>query len=116
MQNINAAILNPLFFLSFFGTTILIPITTVLHKSSSSFPWLLAASLIYLLGVLGVTMFGNVPLNNALSAFKLEGASLESIKDARTAFENSWNRFHTIRTIAAGLSLLILVFAFIKSK
>jgi uncharacterized membrane protein len=36
---------------------------------------LLAATVIYLIGVFGVTVFGNVPLNNTLERFNLDSAS-----------------------------------------
>src|SRR5688572_10813811 len=66
MQSINKAILNPVFFISFMGTLILLPLCTYLHYRqpvSPKFILLLIATALYLVGVFGVTIFGNVPLN-----------------------------------------------------
>jgi uncharacterized membrane protein len=114
MQSINRAILNPLFFASFMGTLILLPISAY-QQYSQPVPlrfWLmLSATLIYAIGTFGVTMFGNVPLNNALDKFSLTGASAEDISNARKSFELPWNRLHTIRTIASVASLILVILA-----
>ena len=67
-QAMNRAILNPVFFASFMGTLVLLPLCTYLHYTPGSvrFMLLLAASILYAVGVFGVTMAGNVPLNDML--------------------------------------------------
>src|SRR5688500_13358466 len=69
MQSINKAILNPVFFATFIGTFLLLPVCTYLHykPSSTKFIILLIATTLYVAGVFGVTMFGNVPLNGSLA-------------------------------------------------
>src|SRR5687767_787996 len=65
MQSINRVILNPLFFMSFMGALILLPLSTWLHYTnpvSLRFYFLLGATLAYGIGTFGVTMIGNVPL------------------------------------------------------
>jgi len=112
MQSLNRAILNPLFFASFFGTTILLPVSTYMQYEQplpSGFWYLLAATVIYLLGVLGVTMIGNVPLNNALDSFNISTSSVEEIATRRHTFELNWNRLNTIRTIASIISLVLVL-------
>ena len=82
MQSINKEILNPLFFASFLGTLVLLPLSTYLHKGqpvSSQFTLLLIATLIYAIGVIGITFFGNVPLNDTLARVNLHSASVEEI-------------------------------------
>mgnify|MGYP003575908297 CR=1 FL=1 len=114
MQSINREILNPVFFATFMGTLILLPVSTWLQYSagaSKSFLFLLAATLIYAVGVFGVTMFGNVPLNDALDKFNLHSASMEEIKSQRSMFEVPWNKLHNIRTIANIVSLVLVVIA-----
>jgi uncharacterized membrane protein len=119
MQGINREILNPLFFMSFMGTVILLPLATWLqygHPVSLRFYLLLAATLVYVVGTFGVTMVGNVPLNNALDAFNLQGASAEEISRQRTLFEKPWNNLHSIRTIANAIALiLVLIACIVKS-
>jgi uncharacterized membrane protein len=113
MQSINIAILNPLFFLIFMGPVILLPIATLMHRSildSDRFILLLFASVLYIMGVFGVTAAGNVPLNNRLARIELSKASDQEITRAREEYERPWNRLHTIRTLAAVIAAT-LVFA-----
>src|SRR5215471_13939393 len=69
MQSINAAILNPLFFLVFFGTAVVCLISAIGAIVEWPLPaafYLIAGSVLYLVGALLVTMQRNVPLNLAL--------------------------------------------------
>jgi len=110
MQSINVAILNPLFFLSFLGPVLLLPLVTFLHRNANSEPLLLAASVLYIVGTFGLTVVGNIPLNKKLAKFDLSKASGKEITEARTEFEKPWNRFHAIRTIAS-IAATVLIFA-----
>ena len=114
MQAINRAILNPVFFSCFFGSALLLPLSTYLyydHTLSIRFGLLLVASLLYLLGVMGVTILGNVPLNEALDAFNLASASTQELAAQRTTFEGPWNQLNIIRTIASTLAIIMLILA-----
>src|SRR5690606_4195154 len=78
MQAMNRAIQNFAFFTCFFGALLLLPLSAYLQYSSpvaGRFWCLLAASLLYVAGVFGVTVVGNVPMNEALDAFQLSSAS-----------------------------------------
>lgn len=111
MQSINKAIINPLFFAGFFGTLFLLPISTYLSEHSLQSPrfvLLLSATAVYAFGSFGVTMFGNVPLNDALAAFDLKSASPTEISHARQLFESSWNRLHSVRTLASFIALVLI--------
>ncbi|GAB4024443.1 anthrone oxygenase family protein [Spirosoma koreense] len=114
MQSINRAILNPVFFLSFVGALVLLPLSAWLQYSQPM-PvrvWLLlGASVLYVTGVFGVTVFGNVPLNEALDAVDLETASVPELATHRTAFEGPWNKLHTIRTLASILTSMLVIAA-----
>ncbi|MBC7828256.1 MAG: DUF1772 domain-containing protein [Chitinophagaceae bacterium] len=111
MQSINRAILNPVFFASFIGTLILLPVCTwTIYKNeaaSMSFYFLLTAALIYGIGVFGVTVFGNVPLNEILDKFDIGSSTTQEMKSQRLAFESPWNKLHFVRTIACLFSLLL---------
>lgn len=114
MQSINRAIQNPVFFLSFFGSLLLLPLSAWLKYSSPATPvfWLiLAAACLYIIGAFGVTIFGNIPLNNALDKFKLDGASAETISQQRAAFEAKWNSLNTVRTVASVVSFILMIVA-----
>ncbi|WP_420150411.1 DUF1772 domain-containing protein [Spirosoma sp.] len=119
MQSINRAILNPLFFISFMGAPILLPISTWLTYGQSTpyrFWLLFGATVIYLIGVFGVTVLGNVPLNEELEAFSIQTASPGEITTQRVRFEGPWNTLHTIRTIASIVALLFTIIACLMSK
>lgn len=111
MQAINRKIENPVFFLSFFGPMVLLPWATILHWGKPQFAWLLAASVIQIIGCEGVTLAGNIPLNNQLArvdAGRLSEAEAEKIRKEFQAPGTPWMRFHTIRTLAAITATTIL--------
>lgn len=118
-QFINKAILNPYFFTSFMGTLIILPVTAWVNYSKvsdTSFYFLLAATIIYCVGVFGVTAFGNVPLNNSLTHFDINPASELAVSQKREAFEKLWNHYHSIRTIASVLTFSLTVISIIANK
>ncbi len=114
MQAMNRAIQNPVFFAAFLGTAVLLPLCTYLHYSSPlsvRFWYLFGATVVYLLGVLGVTIFGNVPLNEALDAFPLSSASAAEMAAQRARFEGPWNGLNTVRTLASTLAIILVILA-----
>lgn len=112
MQKTNRATLNPVFFASFFGAPIFLVISIVLHYGQSPrFTFLLAATVIYLVGTFGVTMFGNVPLNDRLDRFDSESASDEDIARQRKSFENRWNNLNHIRAVSSTLAVVFVAIA-----
>jgi uncharacterized membrane protein len=118
MQSINRAILNPAFFTPFFSPLLLLPLSTYLSYDPGDpvrFLCFLVATGLYFVGVFGVTIFGNVPLNEALDAFNIPTASPEAIRSERRVFERPWNRLNMVRTIASLLTLLFVLAAFLAS-
>jgi uncharacterized membrane protein len=116
-QSINRAILNPLFFLSFMGSVILLPITTYVifgNGYGNLFPYLLAATCIYVAGVFLVTMVFNVPLNNSVASFDLRSASSTELQNMRQQFEASWNKWHLVRTLASVACFIVLIIPLIR--
>src|SRR5687767_8188759 len=112
MQVTNRAIQNPIFFAAFFGAPVFLVISTVLfYGEPQRFWFLLAATIIYLIGTFGVTVFGNVPLNNTLDRFDLETVAEEEIAEQRVNFEGRWNNLNTIRTVSSTLALIFVVIA-----
>ena len=110
----NRAIQNPLFFTCFFGAALLLPVSTYLHYGIANplvFWLLLSATVLYLVGVMGVTIFGNVPLNESLEAFNLQSATDDEITAQRTQFETPWNRLNNIRTVTSTLALILFIAA-----
>jgi len=114
-QSINIAILNVWFFASFMGSLIALPLATWLSYRADvpfSFWLLLAATILYVIGVFGVTMLGNVPLNNMLERFNMDTATPQDLFSLRERFEVPWNRLNLIRAIAAILSFLLAILSF----
>ncbi len=112
MKSINRAILNPAFYLIFMGSFALLVIVTIQQYNVRPTFWLLlGATLTYLFGTLGVTIYGNVPLNDALEALNLEEMLASELPEFRLFYEQKWNRLHTIRTIFSVLSFVLSVLA-----
>jgi len=119
MQSINRAILNPAFFLIFFGSIICLGIASIyeFHSNTWRFSLILAASLTYLVGTVGVTGLGNVPLNDQLDVLKIAESPQEKIAEFRAYYELKWNRLHLIRTVFAVCSFLLsLATLFVEAK
>ena len=115
-QQMNRAILNPTFFIVFFGPFFLNLINIyVFRNAESSVLWLLIlASALYFFGVVLVTIFGNVPLNEMLDKTDLISASASELKTLRERFEVNWNRWHLIRTITSVTSFILLLISLIQ--
>lgn len=107
MQQINRTIQNPAFFIAFMGPVVLLPWATWRYRQAGNtmFRYLLAATLLYVIGVFGVTMVGNVPLNEALEGFSIVDAAPQDLAAQRSAFESPWGMWHLVRTVAAVAAL-----------
>ncbi|MEY8849232.1 DUF1772 domain-containing protein [Psychroserpens sp. XS_ASV72] len=116
MQSINREILNPVFFIVFFGSLIALVANTCFQFNNRSVFWLiLIATVIYFFGTFGVTAFGNVPLNNELDALNINQLNASKLKRFRTYYETNWNQYHNIRTLSNLVSFtLLLISIFIK--
>lgn len=104
MQSVNLLIQNPVFFILFFGTTLLtlfLAVTSALHLSQSGSKLLLLGSLLYLVGTFAITVIFNVPLNNGLAEHS------PSASDAARYWQNyvaqwlKWNHIRTVTSVAA---------------
>ena len=104
MQTINIAIINPVFFVAFFGPALASAAVAVLAAIDWSMPesgWLFAGSLAHLVGTILVTMVRNVPMNNMLAGADPgteEGADLWARYLSRWT---TWNHLRTILNLAA---------------
>lgn len=113
MQHINRAIINPAFIIPFMGIPVLLGVAAwaQFRAGDTRRGWLIVgAAGTYVVGVLGVTVGGNVPLNDSLDAFDLAGSSPADIADRRSSYEGPWNRWHYVRTLGNLVS-----FAFVSA-
>ncbi|QYJ68828.1 anthrone oxygenase family protein [Flavobacterium litorale] len=110
-QQMNRAILNPTFFLVFFAPFFIGILNAFLYKGHPKIILflLLTATLLYFFGVVVVTLFGNVPLNEMLDKTDVLQATTEELYTLRQQFEVRWNQLHLIRTTTSLLSFLLLV-------
>ncbi len=112
MQAFNRSIQNPLFFLAFFGAAALLPLCSYLYYQlplSKSFYLILTAAILYVAGVMVITVAGNIPLNNMLDRFDVATASPAEITRVRQLFEAKWNSLNTIRTLSSFISLVLVL-------
>ncbi len=101
MQSINVEIINPAFIIPFMFTPVLLGAAAIWEYQAGNQRralTLASAAVSYLVGVIVVTVAGNIPLNDALDAFDLESASDAEVAAERDRYEAPWNRWHTIRT------------------
>jgi uncharacterized membrane protein len=114
MQQINVAILNPWFFLSFFGAPVLTIVAAGLHLPPAvraALPWIAAAIVLNGVGFV-LTVGMNVPLNDALAA----AGSPDRIADlaqVRASFEAAWVRWNIARAVAFTAALGCLTWALV---
>ena len=114
LKSMNRAILNNTFKIIFLGAIISVGLLPVFYFNlySQNVFWLfLFALIIYSIGVFGVTLIGNIPLNELLDKTKLESISLEEIKSLRRTIEIRWNNLNLIRCISSAITFLILVYS-----
>ena len=103
MQSINQVIQNPLFFLAFGGTTLLslalVPMGFSVGGATSLY--LIVGGALFFTGMFLVTVFFNVPMNNAIDAVRPgspEAAALWA--DYRVTWVN-WNHVRTVSSLSA---------------
>lgn len=102
MQSINREIQNPVFFICFFAPLLLLPMCVYKDFELPAVRNLqIAALAIYAIFVFGVTVFGNVPLNEHLARFDLSAASSDGISAERLRFERIWNILNHVRTLGS---------------
>ena len=113
MQSINIVVINPAFFLAFFGTAML-SLVLAAHAladwGTAEATLLLIGALSYLAGCIFVTVAFNVPLNNRLA--KVEPASSEGAEVWRH-YLAAWTRWNTVRTVAPSISAVLYVLAMV---
>ena len=116
MQAINITVINPWFMLAFFAPAvagILLSISLLFQWQQSVGVYWLTGSLLYLIGTIGVTIFGNVPLNNALANVKSD--SVEG-KELWTKYLTDWTFWNHVRTIAALLAATLYALALYRQN
>ena len=110
-QQMNRSIINPTFIVVFFGPFFGHLINVFAHRGTidKSFWLFAAAAALYIGGLVLVTIFKNVPINEILNKTDLAMASVEELKDLRQMFEKSWSKWHNVRTVTSSASMALTV-------
>lgn len=110
MQNINSVVYRSVFLVSLF----VLVAASILFIGYGAF-WggagsglLIAAGLLYLVTVVGVTAIGNVPLNNKLA--RANPASPQAFDIWRTYFSR-WSAWNHLRTVGATVTAFLMTLA-----
>jgi uncharacterized membrane protein len=75
---------------------------------------IIAAALVYLLGVQLPTVTINVPLNNTVQTLDIETMDESALATARQDFEQRWNYWNSTRTILASLVSVLLIILLLR--
>jgi uncharacterized membrane protein len=116
LQSMNRVILNNTFKIIFIGAIITVALVPVFYFNlyPNNIFWLyISAFVIYWIGAFGVTVLGNIPLNEILDKTNLKSITLEEIKTLRTGIEVKWNNLNLIRSISSGITFLLLIISFL---
>jgi uncharacterized membrane protein len=100
MNSINVSVLNPAFFLAFFGTGLVsvgLAASSYFSLGEGNGNLILVAGLIYIVGCVGVTIVFNVPLNDALALW--------------SRYLNEWTAWNHVRTLASIISAILFIAA-----
>lgn len=104
MVEINKQILNPLFYLCFFGSAM-----GSLVLSIYGTPFQLAAGLIFFLGTFLVTLLCNVPQNNALLDSFSADEKTSNVSETWSDYLKTWVFWNNIRTLSSMISGILLL-------
>ncbi len=118
MKSINKEILNPFFFVIFFGALLFVLSDAGFHLFNSrslATLWVSLAAILYAI-TFGITAFGNVPLNNSLEALQLDELSAVELKDFRNYYEVAWNKYHVYRMWTSLMAFIFIIIGTINSK
>ena len=104
---------QPLFLLTWIGSiisilsTIIVAIATIGLSDS----WLIIlVSVIYLLGVQGITIGIHLPLNNHIQKINIDKMTDKNLGEERIKFQKKWNFFNNIRTsVALSVSVTLIL-------
>jgi uncharacterized membrane protein len=110
MQSINVVVINPVFLIAFFGTAVscvAVAISALRTWHGPAAAYLLAGSLLYLVGSFLVTIVFNVPRNDALAAVDPASAAGADLWASYLTAWTAWNHVRTAAALAAAAALSV---------
>jgi uncharacterized membrane protein len=110
MQSINVLAVTPVFMTALFGMAVaclgLVAWAVISWRGEAS-ALVLAGGALYLLGTIGVTIGGNVPLNNRLARLHPQGTDAAAYWARYVTTWTAWNHVRTIAALAAAALLTV---------
>lgn len=110
MQAVNVAAVRPLFMLALFGTALLcagLGVVAVIRWDEPYAVWLLAGSLLYLVGSILLTGTYHVPRNDALARVDTGDAAAEEHWRRYLRDWTTWNHVRAAASLAAAAALTV---------
>ncbi|HVX34183.1 MAG TPA: anthrone oxygenase family protein [Solirubrobacterales bacterium] len=101
MQGINRTAVRPPLMLVLFGTAavcLAVSVVALVEGDGARSRLVLAAAVVYLVGAIGVTIAGNVPLNERVD--RVDPAGPEAAEEWRR-FESPWRAWNHVRTTSS---------------
>ena len=109
MQSMNVVAVTPVFMTALFGTAgacVIVAIGAVTAWRGVASFYLLAGSVSYLIGAIGVTIACNVPLNSALAAVEPENGEVIWRRYVR-----QWTAWNHVRTVSGLIAATLFTIA-----
>ena len=115
MQQVNVAIINPWFLVTFLGAPVLAVLAAVLSLGGTNRALLgwTALGAVFAVGTFVFTVALNVPLNNALAAAG-DPSQVTDLAAVRAAFAPAWGRWNTVRALSATVAVGCLARALVE--
>ncbi len=116
MQTINVVVFNPVFGIAFSAAPafcVFAMNTALVHRREPAANYALAGGALYLVGTLYVTVFGNVPLNDALAAVSATSSAAPAMW---ARYLREWVPWNHLRTAAAFLAAGLLTVGVAKRE
>ena len=113
VQQMNIAIVNPVFIATFLGAPVLAGAAAVVAGPQAR-PWAIAATVLAV-GTLAISFAGNIPLNDALE----HAGPVDKIRDlaaVRGDFESLWVKLNIGRCLTSAGALGCLAMAALKAR
>lgn len=109
MQAMNASVRNPVFFPAFFLTPAILAATAFIALRLDRKPaaaMFASGAAVYFVGAFLITIFINVPMNEALAQVTIPADS-DAAREIWRAYSAPWQFWNTIRTLVSGLALIL---------
>lgn len=111
MQSINVVVYRSVFMVGLFALTAVSLMFIGFGVFGAGSGLIIASGVIYLVAVMGVTGFGNVPLNNKLAVVDPEAPSSVEVW---AHYLKVWVRWNHLRTVGSSLAALLMTLAAFK--